>query len=148
MYIACAGERLLLLEVEYRERSGRNNRSDLTKRFGPYQVVSEQGCSRHCGVDDWIIMEAKLWISVAGGRPMEWTFSYSCCGTREIMCYDNDQMTLINVAAIEMVEKLEIPITLRAQPYSFLWVMKSSLSRTSPRYRFCWENIFVRFYAT
>ena len=34
-YIACAGERLLLLEVEYRERSGRNNRSDLTERFGP-----------------------------------------------------------------------------------------------------------------
>ena len=41
-YIACAGERLLLLEVEYRERSGRNNRSDLTKRFGLHQVVSEQ----------------------------------------------------------------------------------------------------------
>ena len=28
-YIACAGERLLLLKVECRERSGRNNRSDL-----------------------------------------------------------------------------------------------------------------------
>ena len=50
---------------------------------------------------------------------MGWTFSYSCCGTREIMCYDNDQMTLINVAAIEMVEKLELPTTLRPQPYSF-----------------------------
>ena len=28
-YIACAGERLLLLKVECRERSGRNNGSDL-----------------------------------------------------------------------------------------------------------------------
>ena len=29
VYIACAGERLLLLKVECRERSGRNNGSDL-----------------------------------------------------------------------------------------------------------------------
>ena len=34
VYIMCAGERLLLLKVECRERSGRNNRSDLTTRFG------------------------------------------------------------------------------------------------------------------
>jgi len=39
VYIACAGERLLLLVVECRERSGRNNRSDLTSRFGSHQVV-------------------------------------------------------------------------------------------------------------
>ena len=39
VYIACAGERLLLLVVECRERSGRNNRSDLTTRFGLHQVV-------------------------------------------------------------------------------------------------------------
>ena len=29
VYIACAGERLLLLKVKCRERSGRNNGSDL-----------------------------------------------------------------------------------------------------------------------
>ena len=39
VHIACAGERLLLLKVECRERSGRNNRSDLASRFGLYQVV-------------------------------------------------------------------------------------------------------------
>ena len=39
VYIACAGERLLLLVVECRERSGRNNGSDLTTRFGLHQVV-------------------------------------------------------------------------------------------------------------
>ena len=33
-YIACAGERLLLLKVECRERSGRNNRPELATRFG------------------------------------------------------------------------------------------------------------------
>ena len=38
VYIACAGERLLLLVVECRERSGRNNRSDLAVRFGHYQL--------------------------------------------------------------------------------------------------------------
>ena len=38
-YIVCAGERFLLLLVECRERLGRNNRSDLTKRFGLHQVV-------------------------------------------------------------------------------------------------------------
>ena len=40
VYIACAGERLLLLVVECRERSGHNNKSDLTTRFGLHQVVS------------------------------------------------------------------------------------------------------------
>jgi hypothetical protein len=59
VYIACAGERLLVLKVECRERSGRNNGSDLATRFGLYQVVSEHGCSRHCVGDDCIIMEAK-----------------------------------------------------------------------------------------
>ena len=38
-YIACAGERLLLLKVECRERSGRNNRPELATRFGLHQVV-------------------------------------------------------------------------------------------------------------
>ena len=38
MYIACAGERLLLLVVECRERSGRNDGSDLATRFGLYYV--------------------------------------------------------------------------------------------------------------
>ena len=36
VYIACTGERLLLLVVECRERSGRNNESDLATRFGPH----------------------------------------------------------------------------------------------------------------
>ena len=39
VYIACAGERLLLLVVECRERSGRNDGSDLATRFGLHQVV-------------------------------------------------------------------------------------------------------------
>ena len=39
VYIAYAGERLLLPVVVCPERSGRNNRSDLATRFGPYQVV-------------------------------------------------------------------------------------------------------------
>ena len=39
VYIACAGERLLLLVAECRERSGHNNKSDLATRFGLYQVV-------------------------------------------------------------------------------------------------------------
>ena len=34
VYIACAGERLLLLVVECRERSGRNDGSDLATRDG------------------------------------------------------------------------------------------------------------------
>ena len=38
-YIACAGERLLLLKVECRERSGRNKGSGLTLSFGLHQVV-------------------------------------------------------------------------------------------------------------
>ena len=38
-YIACADERLLLLKVECRERSDRNNGSDLATRFGLHQVV-------------------------------------------------------------------------------------------------------------
>ena len=41
-YIACADERLLLLKVECRERSDRNNGSDLATRSGLHQVVSEQ----------------------------------------------------------------------------------------------------------
>ena len=40
VYIACAGERLLLLVVECRERSGRNSRSDLATRFGLHHRVS------------------------------------------------------------------------------------------------------------
>ena len=52
VYIACAGERLLLLVVECRERSGRNNGSDLTLSFGLHQVVFRAtGCSRHYGED-------------------------------------------------------------------------------------------------
>ena len=39
VYIACVGERLLLLKVECRERSGRNNGSYLAVRFGLHQVV-------------------------------------------------------------------------------------------------------------
>ena len=39
VYIACAGERLLLLVVECHERLGRNNGSDLTSRFDLHQVV-------------------------------------------------------------------------------------------------------------
>ena len=39
VYIACTGERLLLLVVECRERSGPNNGSNLATRFGLYQVV-------------------------------------------------------------------------------------------------------------
>lgn len=42
VYIACAGERLLLVMVVVcRERSDRNNnnRSDLATRFGPYQLL-------------------------------------------------------------------------------------------------------------
>ena len=38
-YIACAGERLLLLKVECRERSSRNTGSDLATRSGLHQVV-------------------------------------------------------------------------------------------------------------
>ena len=38
-YITCAGERLLLLKVECRERLGRNNGSDLAMRSGLHQVV-------------------------------------------------------------------------------------------------------------
>ena len=34
-------------------------------------------------------MEAKLRVSIGGGRSMGWAFSYSCCGTGEIMCHDN-----------------------------------------------------------
>ena len=53
VYIACAGERLLLLVVECRERSGRNNGSDLASRFGLYQLVFRAlGCSRHYGEGD------------------------------------------------------------------------------------------------
>ena len=44
MYIACAGERLLLLEVEYRERSGRKNRSDLAVRFVSHQKLNRILC--------------------------------------------------------------------------------------------------------
>ena len=52
VYIACAGERLLLLVVECRERSGRNDGLDLASRFGLYQVVFKaSGCSRHYGED-------------------------------------------------------------------------------------------------
>ena len=32
-----------------------------------------------------------------------------------------DHMSLINAASIEMVEKLELPMTPRPQPYSFRW---------------------------
>ena len=39
VYIACAGERLLLLKVECRERSGLNNGSDLATGFGLHQFV-------------------------------------------------------------------------------------------------------------
>ena len=42
VYIACAGERLLLLVVECRERLGRNNISNLAIEVQSYQVVSEQ----------------------------------------------------------------------------------------------------------
>ena len=52
VYIACAGERLLLLVVECRERSGHNNGSDLATGFGSHQVVFRAtGCSRHYGED-------------------------------------------------------------------------------------------------
>ena len=48
VYIACAGERLLLLVVECHERSGRNNRSDLATRFGLISGgIQSKGCSRH-----------------------------------------------------------------------------------------------------
>ena len=39
VYIACAGERLLLVVVECRERSGRNNRSELAIEVCIHQVV-------------------------------------------------------------------------------------------------------------
>ena len=39
VYIMCASERLLLLVVECRERSGRNNGSDLAMRFGLHHKI-------------------------------------------------------------------------------------------------------------
>ena len=65
VYIACTGERLLLLVVECRERSGPNNGSELTTRFGLHHVVFRAtGCSRHYGEDGEhaVIKEVKLWI--------------------------------------------------------------------------------------
>ena len=38
VYITCAGEMLLVLKVECRERSGRNSISDLAMRFGLYHL--------------------------------------------------------------------------------------------------------------
>ena len=44
-YTACAGERLLLLKVECRERSGRNNRSDLTIGVRSLSAIVAPGCN-------------------------------------------------------------------------------------------------------
>ena len=146
---ASAGERFLLLKVGCRERSDHNNISDLT-----IEVRSTSGGIHSKVVHDTVQKMTGLSRKLGYGFQFEeegrWDgIFHTRVVVQERSCAMTiDHMTLINAASIEMVEKLEIPITLRAQPYSFLWVMKSSLSRTSPRYRFCWENIFVRFYAT
>ena len=48
VYIACAGERLLQLLLVYRERLGRNNRSDLAIEVQSLSVgIQSKGCSRY-----------------------------------------------------------------------------------------------------
>ena len=59
-----------------------------------------------------------------------------------------DHMTSINVASIEMMDKMELPMTLCQNHTHSVDVMKSSLSRTRPRYHFCWEFFFVKFCVT
>ena len=116
VYIACAGERLLLLVVECRERSGRNDGSDLATRFGLHQVASE-----HKVVHDTMkkMASASLFSKLSYGFQLEeegrWTgLFHTRVVVRERSCAMTiDHMNLINAASIEMVEKLELTMTLR-----------------------------------
>ena len=120
VYIACAGERLLLLVVECRERSGRNNRSDLAieVRFlsGGIQSKVVHGTVQKMTSLSWKLSygfqleEEGRWDGLFHTRVV--VLERSCAMTI-------DHMSLINAASIEMVEKLEL--TPRPQPYSFRW---------------------------
>ena len=122
VYIACAGERLLLLVVECRERSGRNNRSDLTSSFG---AIS--GGIQSKVVHDTVQKMTGLSWKLSYGFQLEeegrWDgLFHTRVVVQERSCAMTiDHMSLINAASIEMVEKLELPMTPRPQPYSFCW---------------------------
>ena len=120
VYIARAGERFLLLEVECRERSGRNNGSDLAIEVrctsGGIQSKVVHGTVQKMTGLSWKLsygfqlQEEGRWDGLFHTRVV--VKERSCAMTI-------DHMSLTNTASIEMVEKLEIPITLHAQPYSF-----------------------------
>ena len=55
------------------------------------------------------------------GYGVDWTF-HSRCTVREIVCTMSiDCESSINAASIELVEKLELPMTLHPQPYVLKW---------------------------
>ena len=59
-----------------------------------------------------------------------------------------DHMNLINAASIEMVEKLDLPMTPRAQPYLFHWGHEELTVTHQTKVPFLLGNFFARFCAT
>ena len=59
-----------------------------------------------------------------------------------------NHMSLINNASIEIVEKLDLPMPPRAQPYLFRWGHKEFGATHQTKVPFCWENIFARICVT
>ena len=118
--IACAGERLLLLKVECRERSGCNNRSDLA-----IEVRFISGGIQSKVVHGTVRKMTGLSLKLSYGFQLEeegrWDgLFHTRVVVQERSCAMTiDHMSLINAASIEMVEKLDLSVKPRAQPYLF-----------------------------
>ena len=133
VYIACAGERLLLLVVECRERSGPNSGSDLTTRFDPHQLVFRAEV-----IHDTIFFfelllnlfimrkdcSSQMMMSVEKDplRSLPW---YQCftrvrvgptsCATL-MNCYSG-----MNLVSRTMVDALNLPLIEHPEPYELWW---------------------------
>ena len=113
---------LLLLKVECRERSGRNNRSDLA-----IEVRSTSGGIQSKVVHDTMekMTSASSFSKLSYGFQLEEEgrcarlFNTGMVVRERSSAMTIDHLNLINVASIKMVEKLELPMTPRLQPYLF-----------------------------
>ena len=121
MYIACAGERLLLLKVECRERSGRNNGSDLAIEVRLLSVgIQSKGCSRYnifsSSIEFFIMRKdcsSQMTMSAEKDplRALPWyqCFTRVCVGPAScatlMNCYSN-----MNLVSRTMVDALNLPL--------------------------------------
>ena len=79
-----------------------------------------------------------------------WTgFFYMCVVVRERSCAMTiDHMNLINAASIEMVEKMNLPVTSHPQPYLFRWGHEELTVTHQTKVHFLLGNYFCRFCVT